>query len=538
MRHSLTRLVFPINALPAAHLIKEGIEGVVRQPRLKLEATERYYRLVDADLIFYFSDIAIQAEALGAGVKYSPGGMPAVNVPAKTIRSPDDEFVERMKGNAFVMRQLSRSFPEKLRAALIYGPFTVAGQVVGEERLLRDLVKDPQGVEQLLRRCCRSACDYFELLLAAGANLLWVSDPLAALIPAQDFERFAGKYLRELFERYRDMPSILHVCGDTTPIIRDIAATGVSGISFDNCMNLLAVEDDVPPETTIIGNIDPVNIVAQADAAQITNSVIDLVSVMGVHDNFSLSTGCAVPPSAPPENVKVFVETGRRAFSDIFPHQKLLREMSRAVYEGREKLVQELIGEAVLAKIPRLTTIRSGLTRAIRKGSACYEVGRCHLPALLIKVDAFYRGLEKLEPDASQGSSDQLKPLVILGTVQDDVHDIGKNLVRIFLESHGFAVLDLGVNVPVKAFLDAFEQNPQALLGLSAFNTNSHFHLAQIIRSFRNKGYNPPFMVGGAAVNAEVARTVGADGFAKDAVRAVELAGRLAVSAAGRSEQA
>jgi MtaA/CmuA family methyltransferase len=518
-------LVFPINALPACGLVPGGIEGVVRDPAVKLEAVRRYYQAVDADVLFYVSDIVIQAEAMGADVFHAPGAMPAVRAPANVVRMPVPARVERMAANAEVLRGLARDFPTKLRAGLVYGPFTVAGQVAGEETLLRMLVDRPREVAELLERTLECARRYADLLVDNGANLVWVSDPLAALIPPDDFERFAGGHLRRFFEAYPSLPTILHVCGDTTAVVPAMAATGVGGLSLDNCMDLLAVEDLVPGNVAIIGNLDPVEVVELGSLDMVAGRTVDLVSLMAVKDNFCLSTGCALPPSTPLENVQAFVDTGRRRLAELTPHRARLAAIGDAVHASLAEEVGRLVREAREAGVPPLEIIGSGLTRAIRKGSAEYDAGKCHLPALLLMVDAFYKGFRLLESElglAGSGKAD-----IILGTVKGDIHEIGKNLVRIFLETHGHGVLDLGVNVSGERFLKAYAAARPALVGLSAFTTSSKRQLGGIIRAFRDKGIDVPIMIGGAAVNAEVARSVGADGFARDAVKAVELAERL-----------
>jgi len=104
----------------------------------------------------------------------------------------------RIRVNAQVVSSLAGSFPERFRAALIYGPFTVAGQVVGEETLMRETASRPQEAEKILEQSFECARSYADLLIEAGANLVWVSDPLAALIAPEDFQKFAGSYLRRL----------------------------------------------------------------------------------------------------------------------------------------------------------------------------------------------------------------------------------------------------------------------------------------------------------------------------------------------------
>lgn len=256
-------LVFAINALPACQTVAVGLDRLCHDAQAKSRAVRRYYQEAPADLLFCLSDISIQAKALGARLAYAPDSLPVVTAPALVARSVRASQVERMRVNAQVLSDLGRDFPGRLRAAMVYGPFTVAGQVAGEQELLRSTLERPAWVHALLAQTLALALDYARLLLETGAEVLWVSDPLAALLPPRTFEEFAGQYLARLLEAHQG-PTALHICGDTSRIIDSMLATGAGGISFDQCLDLLALEDAIPPEVAIIGNLDPVEVLELA----------------------------------------------------------------------------------------------------------------------------------------------------------------------------------------------------------------------------------------------------------------------------------
>jgi len=503
-------------------MVEAGIDDILWNADTKFEAASRYYHQVDADVLFYFNDIVIQAEAMGAKASYSKRSMPAISVPARLVSVPDPKTVPRMVVNAQVLKHMEKEFPDKLRAALIYGPFTVAGQLAGEETLLRMLLNDPEDLLNLLEKTYECARRYVAYLAEAGANLVFVSDPLASLIPPDQFREYSGDFLRRLFEPYHSVPTILHICGDTSQFIREMVRTGVGGISFDNCMDLMALEDQIPEHVYIIGNIDPVEVIELGSPDEVISRTSDLVSMMALKDNFVLSTGCAVPPYAPIENIKLFVQTGKRCLAEIRPHIPLLQEIDRNVYEGDGEATAQHVALALRAHINPLTIIVSGLTRAIRRASAMYEVKSCFLPQILLKVDAFYKGFMILKNQIEFNESQ--KATIVLGVVKGDIHEIGKNLVKIFLEINGYKVIDLGVDVGVDAFIEAYQNYHPFIIGLSAFTTISRKEMKNIINTFHLKGVRDSlFIVGGAAVNEEIARSIGANGYARDAIRAVSL---------------
>jgi uroporphyrinogen-III decarboxylase len=191
---------------------------------------------------------------------------------------------------------------------MVYGPFTVAGQVAGEQEVLRSTVERPQQVYSLLEKTLALALSYARLLLETGVEVPWVSDPLASLLPPRGFWEFAGQYLARLLEAHPGGPTALHTCGDTSPIIVPMLATGADGISFDQCLDLLALEDALPPEVPIIGNPGPMEVLELAEVQEVEAQTSDLAEVMGLLPNFCLSRGCAPPPTAPLANIARFLE--------------------------------------------------------------------------------------------------------------------------------------------------------------------------------------------------------------------------------------
>lgn len=513
---------FPINALPAAQVAGVGIDELSHSARLKSRAVLSYFAQVPTDLLFFFSDIAIQAEAMGAPVSFGPASMPSVSAPAKVVCLPRAADMPRMRVNAQVLKDLATEFPGLPRAAMVYGPFTVAGQVAGEQTLLRGVVEHPGQVRELLEKSLSMALDYARLLLETGAEVLWVSDPLAALLPPQNFWEFAGEYLARLFAVKGDRDTALHICGDTAEIVSGMVETGVGGISFDQCLDLLALEELVPPDVAVMGNIDPVDVLEQAPPEEVARSTEELVMSLGAAPNFALCPGCAPPASAPLPNMRAFLESGRRALDLISPHAPILAELSAEVLAGNGDGLEDRVYNLRADGLGAMEIMRAGLMRAIKQSSALYEAKRRHLPAVLLTVDAFYRGYKALEPELAE--SGESGPAVALGTVQGDFHEIGKNLVAIMLRAHGIPVLDLGVNVPPQSFVAACREQGCRVVGLSVFITSARKQVGEVMRALAADGLdNVNIVAGGAAINQHLASQAGAKGYAKDAVAAVRL---------------
>jgi 5-methyltetrahydrofolate--homocysteine methyltransferase len=157
-----------------------------------------------------------------------------------------------------------------------------------------------------------------------------------------------------------------------------------------------------------------------------------------------------------------------------------------------------------------------------------YERGERFIPEMLVAADAMKAAMVSLRPRLQEAG---IRPRgrVVLGTVDGDLHDIGKNLVGMMLEGAGFEVIDLGVEVPSETFVEAVREHRPEILALSALLTTTMIHMPEVIEALRSAGLRGgvQVMVGGAPVTQEYAERIGADGYAADAPSAVTLAKRL-----------
>ena len=524
MVHPLSDCVYPINSLPACQLVKEGIDVLSHCSKVKKEAVLAYYSRVDADLLFCFSDIVIQSEAMGAQVLFAADAMPAVAKPASHIRLPKAFDVPRMRVNGDTIRTMATAFPGKALTAMVYGPFTVAGQVAGEQALMKGLRTEPTAIHRLLEKCTQLALDYAALLVDAGASVIWVSDPFASLLSAKDFQVFARDGLGRIFNTFTELPTILHICGDTTNLITPMAQTGVQAISFDQCMKLPAVEDQVPDDICIIGNIDPVADIADASMERIDQACRDQVCQMGTSPRYSLSTGCALPINTPTDNVVRFMTSSRRYLSKITAQKENLWTLNRSVCAGDVKKTNALTHNLTQTKTDPEYIIHAGLMRAVRKASSLYEAGQFYLPDLLLLTDAFYSGFAVVK-DQLPDTGDTAQ--VVLGVVEGDFHEIGKDIVKAMLEANGIGVVDLGTNVRAVDFVHAAQSTRACAVAMSAFTTASRKQIQKVSALFRQEKIGVSLIVGGAAVSKSMALTLGADAYARDAVGAVRLVQKI-----------
>src|SRR5512137_1382441 len=169
--------------------------------------------------------------------------------------------------------------------------------------------------------------------------------------------------------------------------------------------------------------------------------------------------------------------------------------------------------------------LNDALVEGMRIVGIDFRDGILFVPEVLLAANAMKAGMEILRPLLAETGAEPIGKVVI-GTVKGDIHDIGKNLVSMMLEGAGFEVIDLGINNPVEQYLAALEEHKPDILGMSALLTTTMPYMKVVIDTLKEKGIRDKFivLVGGAPLNEEFGKAVGADAYCRDAAIAVETA--------------
>jgi 5-methyltetrahydrofolate--homocysteine methyltransferase len=203
-----------------------------------------------------------------------------------------------------------------------------------------------------------------------------------------------------------------------------------------------------------------------------------------------------------------------------------LPALTESIKKGNRNDAKRLVTEAIAANLPA-RQILDAMVAAMDEVGARFQKNEIFVPEMLIASRAMKEALLTLEPTLVKAG---IKPefTAVIGTVQGDLHDIGKNLVAMMWKGANFAVVDLGTNVPAEKFITAIKEHNAKVVGLSGLLTTTMPAMKQTVEAIRAAGLtSTKVMIGGAPITAEFARDIGADGFAPDAASAVELARRL-----------
>ena len=211
-----------------------------------------------------------------------------------------------------------------------------------------------------------------------------------------------------------------------------------------------------------------------------------------------------------------------------------LERMPEALYKGDAALVSTLTRQALDNNVPANTIVTDGLLKGMDLVGVDFRDGTLFIPEVLCAASAMKAGMSILRPLLVGSASVQPVGRVVMGTVNGDLHDIGKNLVALMLEGAGFEVHDLGIDVPPDKFTEAVKRLKPDLLGMSALLTTTMAGMRVVIDAIGEAGLRSrvKIMIGGAPVTHKYADQIGADAYAPDAATAVVTA-RLLMSARG-----
>jgi 5-methyltetrahydrofolate--homocysteine methyltransferase len=203
--------------------------------------------------------------------------------------------------------------------------------------------------------------------------------------------------------------------------------------------------------------------------------------------------------------------------------EKLMEQIHQAIWDHDAKLVKELVEKALAGKVDVATIVNAGLVEGMNRIGAKFKSGEVFIPEVLVSARAMGAGMAVIKPLLTQAGVKE-KGTFLIGTVKDDLHDIGKNLVIMMFEGAGYKVVDLGINVPTEKFVQAIAEHNPDVVGLAALLTTTMVFMREATTAIKAKYPDLKIIVGGAPVTQNFADEIGADAYAADAAVAVEKA--------------
>jgi MtaA/CmuA family methyltransferase len=187
----------------------------------------------------------------------------------------------------------------------VTGPFTLAGQIVGVQSLLMGMFKNPSGLLELLKSCTGTVVDYANQLKEAEIDFLVIADPTSSLISKRQFDDFSKPALARVVNAFSN-DSVLHICGRSGHLLKQMVDTGAKGLSLDDNVKLTDATASVPKDVVIMGNYSPTKL-AYESPETIRTEVRRMLDPLNGNGNVVASTGCDISASTPPANIHAFM---------------------------------------------------------------------------------------------------------------------------------------------------------------------------------------------------------------------------------------
>ena len=198
----------------------------------------------------------------------------------------------------------------------------------------------------------------------------------------------------------------------------------------------------------------------------------------------------------------------------------------QSVMDGNESQVKEQTKVLIDGGVSPLEIINQGLIAGMNVVGARFKVGDMFVPEVLMSAKSMAAGIEIVKPLIEDKDMPN-KGTIVLGTVKGDLHDIGKNLVGMMLESGGFKVINLGIDIAPEKFVESIKEHAPQIVAMSALLTTTMPHMKDTIELIKEEGLKVKCIIGGAPITQDFADKIGADGYSPDAASAVELCSKL-----------
>lgn len=207
--------------------------------------------------------------------------------------------------------------------------------------------------------------------------------------------------------------------------------------------------------------------------------------------------------------------------------EELLKDLADYVVNMEDEAIVDIAKEYLACGYPASEGILKGLTRGMERAGKLYDEEEYYIAELLICSDAMYAGLDVLKTALNETNENKIK--AVIGVVEGDTHDIGKNLVKIMLETAGFEMIDLGRDVPLDDFVDTCIEKNASLLCMSSLMSTTMYGMKEVIEKLVSRGYRDKIkvMIGGGPITKSFASQIGADAYSENATQAVSVAKSL-----------
>lgn len=308
------RRALPILTSPGIHLIGKKADEVFRSGEAQFLAIKALVDRFPMAAAPTMMDLSVEAEAFGASIKFD--GQENPNVTAGIVENMDD--ITRMEipdvGAARTGEYLrtaslcAEGIGDRPTLGGMIGPFSLAGRLIDMNRLMLLSAMEPKTVHALLEKTTQFLVEYAKAFKATGCGGLIMAEPAAGLISSKMAKEFSYDYVRRIVDAVRDeqFVFILHNCGKTDRMVKEMLSTGASALHVGNAVAVETILEQTPEDIPVMGNMDPSAVFLLGTPDKVFDVTIQLLESTKRYPHFVLSSGCDIPPGTPLENVSAF----------------------------------------------------------------------------------------------------------------------------------------------------------------------------------------------------------------------------------------
>ena len=318
------RLIAPLVGFPGCKLINNSMKITQQNHGVHFACIKALVDLLEPDVAFMIMDLSVEANALGLPVRFPIHESSSVeHHPVDDLEAlehyKDINILQDARIHSYIktVEMMATALPKNiLKCAYVIGPLTLAGLLMSAQRVAMYSILEPEKLSKICAFTTSIIRQYATAMINAGADIICILEPTAAILGPKEFRRFSGEYVHHIIESYKysGVETVYHVCGNTMHLTMEMAAAGVAGISLDGPetgIDMVKAASMLPDDIVLIGNVSPTRVLVDGTAEDVRKATTELLEAMRPHPNFILSTGCDLPPETPIENIKAFMTTGR-----------------------------------------------------------------------------------------------------------------------------------------------------------------------------------------------------------------------------------
>lgn len=315
MLEAPVKKAMPVLSFPAVQLMDVSVRELISSSELQARGMELVAQRTDAAASVSLMDLSLEAECFGAQIRFFDDEVPTVVGSLITSLEEAEAMPVPQVGAGRTgiyieaIRQAAERITDRPVLAGVIGPFSLAGRLMDVSEAMIYCYEDPDMVHTLLKKATEFLISYSKEYKQAGANGIVMAEPLAGLLSPALAEEFSGPYVKQIVDVVQDdsFLVIYHNCGGSTiQTIDSILASGAAAYHFGNAIDMAEMIPHIPPETIVMGNVDPAREFRNGTPESIRRATLELMERCCSHRNFVISSGCDIPPLSRWENIDAF----------------------------------------------------------------------------------------------------------------------------------------------------------------------------------------------------------------------------------------